>query len=194
MASKSRKKRNPLVVVSVLILLFVTVGVFFCIKAYVNKQKNKSVLVTNTITMNYTSEFNGLMIPATSIYNDQDGKLLQNKENVFDFVVSSKIKNSTKTKYNIYLQKDQSSNIPDDMVRVYLESSEDEKYTKVKRVISPIKYKDSSNSKLEGMLLKSDTLSKSTKLYFRLKVWIDPSYVPNNPNDYFKATVNISAE
>lgn len=194
MASRKSENRNLLLVMSVLILLVVTVGVFFCIKAYVSKQKNKSVLVTNTITMNYTSEFNGLMVPVTSIYNDQDGKLLQNKENVFDFVVSSKIKDSTKAKYSIYLKKDKSSNIPDDMVKVYLESSTDDKYVNVKQVISPINFKNSNTGKKEGMLLKSDTLSKSTKLYFRLRVWIDPSYVSQNPNDYFKGTVNISAE
>ena len=194
MASRKKKKGNHLVVISVLILLMATVGVFFCIKAYVAKEKNKSVLITNTITMNYTSEFNGLMVPATSVYSDQDGKVLQNKENVFDFVVSSKIKNSTKTKYSVYLQKDKSSNIPDDMVKVYLESSTDDKYTKVKQVMSPVKYKDSQNNNTEGMLLKKDTLSKSTKLYFRLRIWVDPSYVPKNPNDYFKATVNIKAE
>lgn len=194
MASRKKNNNNYLVAVSVVILLVVTVSVFFCIKAYVAREKNKSVLITNTITMNYTSEFNGLMVPASSVYNEQDGKILQNKENVFDFVVSSKIKNSTKTKYSVYLQKDKSSNIPDDMVKVYLESSTDDKYTKVKQVISPVKYKDSQNEKVDGMLLKNDTLSKSTKLYFRLRIWVDPSYVPKNPNDFFKATVNIKAE
>lgn len=194
MASKRKKKGNHLVIVSVIILVVVTVSVFFGIKVYVDRQQNKSTVITNTIIMNYTSEFNGLMIPATSVYNDQDGKVLQNKENIFDFVVSSKIKKSTKTKYSIYLQKDKSSNIPDDMVKVYLESSIDDKYTNVKQVISPAKYKNSQNEKIDGMLLKNDTLSKSTKLYYRLRIWVDPSYVPKNPNDYFKATVNISAE
>lgn len=194
MASRKKKKDNHLVIMSVFILLVVTIGVFFCIKAYVNKQKNRSTLITNTITMNYTSDFNGLMIPATSIYNDQDGKLIQNKDNVFDFVVSSKIKNSTKTKYSIYLQKDKSSNIPDEMIKIYLESSKDDKYTKIKQELEPTKYSKTNNGKIEGMLLKNDTLSKDTKIYYRLRIWIDPSYVPNNPNDYFKATVNINAE
>ena len=193
MASRKSKKRNPLVAVSVLILLVVTIGVFFCIKAYVNKQKNKSILITNTITMNYTSEFNGLMVPASSIYNDVDGKLLQNKENVFDFVVSSKIKGSTKTKYSLYLKKTTDSNIPNDKVKIYLESSTDEKFTNPKEVLAPKTFKDVGNTK-KGMLLKTDTLSKNTKVYFRLKVWIDQSYISQNPNDYFKATVNINAE
>ena len=125
MASNKKKKQNHLMIVSVIILLVVTASVFYCIKAYIDKQKNKEILITNTITMNYTDDYNGLIIPATSVYNDTDGKLLNNKENIFDFVVNSKIKNSTKTKYSLYLVKDKSSIIPDSKVKIYLESSND---------------------------------------------------------------------
>ena len=193
MASKKKKKQNHLVIISVVILVAVTASVFYCIKAYIDKQKNKSLLITNTITMNYTDEYNGIMIPVTSVYSDNDGKLLTNKENIFDFVVSSKIKGSTKTKYSLYLKKTTDSNIPNDKVKIYLESSTDEKFTNPKEVLAPKTFKDVGNTK-KGMLLKTDTLSKNTKVYFRLKVWIDQSYISQNLNDYFKATVNINAE
>ncbi len=192
MSSKKKRKHNHLVIISVIILFVVTAGVFYCIKAYVDKQKNKSVLITNTVTMNYTDEYNGVIIPATSIYSDQDGKLITNKENIFDFVVSTKINNSTKTNYKLYLKKDKQSNIPDDMVKIYLQSSKDDKFTKVKEEILPIKYKEDDDSK--GMLLKTDTLSKNTKIYYRLRVWIDQNYMANNPNDFYKAVVNINAK
>ena len=192
MASKKKRKQNHLVIISVIILFVVTAGVFYCIKAYVDKQKNKSVLITNTVTMNYTDEYNGVIIPATSVYSDQDGKLLTNKENMFDFVISTKINNSTKTNYKLYLKKDKQSNIPDDKVKIYLQSSKDNKFTKVKEEILPIKYKETDDNK--GMLLKSDTLSKNTKIYYRLRVWIDQTYMTNNPNDFYKAVVNINAK
>lgn len=192
MASKKKRKQNHLVIISVIILFVVTAGVFYCIKAYVDKQKNKSVLITNTVTMNYTDEYNGVIIPATSVYSDQDGKLLTNKENIFDFVVSTKINNSTKTNYKLYLKKDKQSNIPDDKVKIYLQSSKDDKFIKVKEEILPIKYKETDDNK--GMLLKSDTLSKNTKIYYRLRVWIDQTYMTNNPNDFYKAIVNINAK
>lgn len=194
MASNKKKKQNHLMIVSVVILLIVTASVFYCIKAYIDKQKNKEILITNTITMNYTDDYNGLIIPATSVYNDTDGKLLNNKENIFDFVVNSKIKNSTKTKYSLYLVKDKSSIIPDSKVKIYLESSNDNKFANPKQVLAPQIYKESANSKTKGMLLKQDTLSKNTKIYYRLRIWIDESYLAKNPNDFFKASVNINAE
>lgn len=193
MASKKKKKQNHLVIISVIILVVVTASVFYCIRAYIDKQKNKSSLITNTITMNYTDDYNGIMVPVTSVFSDEDGQKLTNKENIFDFVVSSKIKDSTKTKYSLYLKKATDSNIPNDKVKLYLESSEDEKFTKTKKVLLPTIFKDSGDNK-KGMLLKTDTLSKNTKIYFRLRVWIDQSYISQNPNDYFKATVNINAE
>lgn len=193
MASKKKKKQNHLVIISVIILVVVTASVFYCIRAYIDKQKNKSSLITNTITMNYTDDYNGIMVPVTSVFSDEDGQKLTNKENIFDFVVSSKIKSSTKTKYSLYLKKATDSNIPNDKVKLYLESSEDEKFTKTKKVLLPTIFKDSGDNK-KGMLLKTDTLSKNTKIYFRLRVWIDQSYISQNPNDYFKATVNINAE
>ena len=194
MASNKKKKQNHLMIVSVVILLIVTASVFYCIKAYIDKQKNKEILITNTITMNYTDDYNGLIIPATSVYNDTDGKLLNNKENIFDFVVNSKIKNPTKTKYSLYLVKDKSSIIPDSKVKIYLESSNDNKFANPKQVLAPQIYKESANSKTKGMLLKQDTLSKNTKIYYRLRIWIDESYLAKNPNDFFKASVNINAE
>ena len=45
-----------------------------------------------TINVTNTDDYNGLIIPATSIYSDTDGKILTNKENIFDFVINSKIK------------------------------------------------------------------------------------------------------
>ena len=194
MASRKKKNQNHLIIISVVILLIVTVGVFFCIKAYVDKQKNRSILITNTVTMNYTDDYNGIVVPATSIANDIDGKLLNTKENVFDFVISSNIKNNTKTKYTIYLKKENDSNIPSDMVKVYLQSSLDNEFKNAKEEIIPTAYNKKVKNEKKGMLLKSGALSKNTKVYYRLKVWIDQSYVAQNPNDYFKATVNINAE
>lgn len=194
MASKKKKRQNHLVVISVILLVFVVISVFLCIKAYVEKKKNKEILITNTITMNYTDDYNGLIIPATSIYSDTDGKILTNKENIFDFVINSKIKDSTKTKYSLYLVKDKSSIIPDDKVKIYLESSNDNKFIKPKEVLTPQPYKETDNTKVKGMLLNQDTLSKNTKIYYRLRIWIDDSYLAKNPNDFFKASVNINAE
>ena len=180
MASRKKKKVNHLVVLSAFILVIVTIGVFFCIRAYVDKQKNKSKLITNTVTMNYTDDYSGVIIPATSISTDVDGKKLNTKENVFDFVINSNIKNNTKTKYTIYLKKENDSNVPVDMVKVYLQSSSDNEFKKVKEELLPTVYNDKTKQTNKGMLLKSGVLSKNTKIYYRLRVWIDSSYVNIN--------------
>ncbi len=194
MASKRKTKQNHLMIFSVIILIIVTASVFYCIKAYVDKQKNKEVLITNTITMNYTDDYNGLIIPATSVFSDEDGKVLTSKENIFDFVITSKIKDSTKTNFSLYLVKDKSSTIPDDKVKVYLEKSNDNSFKQVKSVLLPQVYKDIGNTKNKGMLLEKDVLSKNAEIYYRLRIWIDQSYLSQNPNDFFKASVNINAE
>ena len=68
MASKKKKGQNHLVVISVILLVFVVISVFLCIKAYVEKQKNKEILITNTITMNYTDDYNGLIAYPLLLY------------------------------------------------------------------------------------------------------------------------------
>ena len=199
MARNSEKKSGNnqfmLLLLGILIILIVVSVVIVCIYSFM-KRDNSSNTITNTITMNYTSTTNGIVIPYTSIYDDATGKLLQNDENVFDFVVNAKVKKGTKVKYKILAEKDDLSSISDDKVRIYLQKSDVSSYSSVKEVLLPQKYsiKDNSFTDVSGMVLDSGIYSKTSTVYYRLKLWIDPSYVSNSDNDYFKIKVSIYAD
>ncbi|MBR4617861.1 MAG: hypothetical protein IKO49_00925 [Bacilli bacterium] len=200
MTSKKEKKSNGqfiLLLLGIVIFLVVTAVVAFCVLSFLKQHNQKTKTVTNTITMNYTSNVNGISVTPISSFDDATGKLLQNDENIFDFVVNAKVENGTKVDYEIIAIKDSMSTIPDNKVRIYLQKSDVSSYASVKDILLPTNYKNSNNIKLSdssGMILDAGTYKKTKITYYRLKIWVDPSYASKTQNDYFKIKVNIYAK
>lgn len=189
------KDKKQLVLTFFGIIIFIVVGlvVYFSSKSYISEQSKKDRKITNTLTLNYVSKSNNVIVYSKKVFNDQDGMKLSDEEHVFDFSVSSSVKKKTVCNYEIIISNDLSSTIPDDKIRIYLQKSNDGVYSKTIDLLEPTFYKLSDNIKLtnvRGMLLDKGKFKKSETRYYRLKVWVDSTY-PLSETDFYKLKVNI---
>lgn len=187
-------KQLVLTVVGIAILVLVIVGIVLAVLFYTKDgDKNKDVS-TATITMNYTENTNGISITNATPMNDTVGKLLTNEENVFDFTVNAKLDKGTKVNYEIVAVKDSNSTLLDNNVKLYLQKSDDSSYSSATQVIEPSNYVISDATpigKVEGMVLDKGTFTKSSTIYYRLKLWTSDTYNQLGTNGYYKIKVNI---
>lgn len=189
------KDKKQLVLTFFGIIIFIVVGlvVYFSSKSYISEQSKKDRKITNTLTLNYVSKSNNVIVYSKKVFNDQDGMKLSDEEHVFDFSVSSSVKKKTVCNYEIIISNDLSSTIPDDKIRIYLQKSNDGVYSKTIDLLEPTFYKLSDNIKLtnvRGMILDKGKFKKSETRYYRLKVWVDSTY-PLSETDFYKLKVNI---
>ena len=194
MGKEKDKKQGVLTIFGILIILMVGGVVFYAARSYTSKNNNDPKKITNTITLNYVSNKNELIVYNTATYDDQNGILLDGENNVFDFSVTSKISKGTSCNYEIVVSKDEKSIIPDDKIKIYLQKSDNSNYSKPTDLVEPINFTLSNNITLtdnKGMLLDKGVFKKSKAVYYRLKVWVDSSYVSTNNKDFYKVSVNI---
>ena len=196
-SNSSNKKQSFYLFLGILIFAGVAASVYYASKIYLNKNNQQVKTITNTITLNYTSKTNGITVTAKNKYDDEAGKKLQNEENIFDFVVNANIKNNTSTEYEIIAETVSGNVIPSDKVKLYLQRSDVSNYSSLKEVFAPKNFvvtKDLSISNKSGMLLEKGSFKKTTTIYYRLIVWVDPSYASENENDSFSIKVSIYAK
>ena len=199
MGKEKDKKQGVLTIFGILIILMVGGVVFYAARSYTSKNNNDPKKITNTITLNYVSNKNELIVYNTATYDVQNGILLDENilldgdNNVFDFSVTSKISKGTSCNYEIAVSKDEKSTIPDDKIKIYLQKSDNSNYSKPTDLVEPINFTLSNNITLtdnKGMLLDKGVFKKSKAVYYRLKVRVDSSYVSTNNKDFYKVSVN----
>ena len=97
------KDKKQLVLTFFGIIIFIVVGlvVYFSSKSYISEQSKKDRKITNTLTLNYVSKSNNVIVYSKKVFNDQDGMKLSDEEHVFDFSVSSSVKKKTVCNYEI---------------------------------------------------------------------------------------------
>lgn len=187
-------KQGLLTAFGIIIILMVGVIVFFASKSYLSNTKKEEKKITNTITLNYVTKNNEITVDSSAILTDEQAIILKSGKNVFDFSVNGKISKNTSCNFEIVISKDETSTIPDDKIKIYLQKSTDGTYSKVEDLIKPTYFELSENLKLSkdsGMLLDKGTFTKDDNIYYRLIVWVDSTYVPINSQDFYKLSVNI---
>lgn len=187
-------KQSLLTIFGIIIILMVGVIVFLASKSYLSNSKKEEKKITNTITLNYVTKNNEIIVDSSAIIPDDQAIVLKSGKNVFDFSVNGKILKNTKTNFEIVISKDQSSTIPDDKIKIYLQKSSDGTYSKVEDLIKPTNFTLSDDLKLtknSGMLLDKGIFTKDDNIYYRLIVWVDSTYIPSNIQDFYKISVNL---
>ena len=187
-------KQSLLTIFGIIIILMVGVIVFFASKSYLSSSKKEEKKITNTITLNYVTKNNEIIVDSSAIIPDDQAIVLKSGKNVFDFSVNGKILKNTSCSFEIVISKDQSSTIPDDKIKIYLQKSSDGTYSKVEDLIKPTNFKLSDDLKLtkdSGMLLDKGKFNKDDSNYYRLIVWVDSTYIPSNVQDFYKLSVNL---
>lgn len=191
----SNSKQILLSVLGVAILIVAVVGVSFAAFTYTGEGVRANTLSTGTITMTYTEGAKGISINNAMPVTEDVGKVLSGDGEFFDFTVSSAIRGKANIGYEVVAVKDESSTIPDEYIRLYLEKGSTlGNYSEVSMEPSsfvPITVSDKLGAPEGSMVLDRGTFNSSKTNYYRLRMWIDSSYVVSSTPGVYTVKVNV---
>ncbi len=196
---KDNTKQILLSVLGVAILVVAVVGISFAAFTYSKTGETINTITTGTVTMSYTESENGINITNAVPMTEVEGKALTGVGNVFDFTVDASITGTTNIDYEVVAVKDSTSTILDNDIRLYLESSTDgATYT---QAFAPAAYTPSTAVSNLGAPVGTMQLAQGTftgtgnsthsTMYYRLRMWVDSSYVVDGTQRFYKVTVNV---
>lgn len=115
-------------------------------------------------------------------------------DNVFDFTVYIKATNKQAIAYEVTAEKDASSTLDNNDVRLYLEKSTDK--TNYDAIVNPTGYvpiieDDKFGAKTGEMVLDTGSTSREQTYYYRLRMWISKDYKVNDESRFFTIKVNV---
>ncbi len=221
MKEKRTKKELLAVCLLVLALVLITVGTTFAFFQYSRQGEKENKIETGTLTFIYDetrSKDGGVSIENAFPMSDEDGKVLdQANKDVFDFDVRATTKGAA-INYEIYVTKENTSTLPEQVVKTYLRVVKDGAESDPETKGLPTKtnlnlYSELYDSKVPS-LLKDTSISKAKTLYreeipdgqsnyektFRYRMWIDEkanqvvngSWIYNDMT--FSVKVNVYAQ
>ena len=206
--NKSNSKQILLSVLGVAILVVAVVGISFAAFTYSKAGETVNTISTGTITMSYDEATNGIDIENAVPTADADGMVLSADNEKFDFTVTAKITGSTTINYEVVAVKandadaDVSTLVPDANIRLYLESSTDG--TSYSQVFAPAAFTgittaDDFGAPVGSMVLANSSFTTADgsnsgieqKVYYRLRMWVDETYVVSGVAQSYKVKVNV---
>lgn len=196
---KKEKEQNQnkniliMIIVFVIALVLLVVGLSYAIFTYSKNGDVVNKLSTGTVTMTYTEGNNKISITDAMPIEDAVGKRLADTNQVFDFTLDITINGKMAIDYEITGEKDPSSTLNNNAVRLYLERSTDG--TSYTSVLEPTNYQelaadDTFGAKKGEMILDTGTVQTTTKYYYKLRMWIDKNYEVDGTSRNFTVRVN----
>lgn len=205
---KEEKKRKRFILIFLLMLsaIFVSVGISMAVFSYLGKGATTNVIKTGRIVFSYSDANgagNGINITNAMPIADSVGKNLSNSNEYFDFSVSAST-TSTNIAYEIVVNKESTSTLPDDSVKIYL--TERQGATEITTPITGgsttptyASLTTTNNPNLAGKTIYYGTVNAGEVAYgksFRLRMWIKENgtadYDEVNSKEY-KVRVNVAA-
>ena len=193
-----KNKKIIFSVIGLIILITLVIGVTYAAFSYSKAGSTLNTITTGTITMTYNEAKNGITIDNALPMNEEEGKLLSADNQVFDFTTNLEIAGNTSISYEVTAQKDISSTLSDENVRLYLQKCTDgSSYND--EVLNPTKYTpitsdDEYGAKTGEMILDTGSTSSNATYYYRLRMWVDSSYEISEVSKSFTVTVNVYAK
>lgn len=194
-------KQVLLSVLGVAILIVAVVGISFAAFSYSKKGTVENTITTGTISMAYNEDSNGINIEDAVPISDAEGKALTGSGNVFDFSVTATITGKTTINYEVVASKDATSTIPDQYIKLYLESSNTNGsgYTQVfapsayvpSTVVSGMDAPVGTMQMATGSFTSNSTTTTTQTKYYRLRMWVDTTYPVSGNAETYKVFVNV---
>ena len=178
------KKKRMILVGSILIaLLFITVGVTYAFYTYQGQGQRENMVKTGNLTFVYDEKrIEGNQVTLTNAFpmTDEQGKAQTGNNNVFEFQITATTKGAP-ISYEIYLTKEESSTLSEQVVKTYLTKVNGEEETAVfdtrnQRDINLYSELGESSLVSQGKTLYQETIPESQANYsqtFRYRMWID---------------------
>ncbi len=190
---ESRKKKS-ITVLGLLSLLLVIIGVTYAAFSYSKVGTNENTISTSTISMSYTEGDNKITIDNVLPTEDEVGKTLTEEGQVFDFTVSFNIVGKSAIAYEVVGEKEVTSTLLDNEVRIYLEKSIDG--TNYSSIYEPTGYlpleEDTDIGAKKGeMLLDTGSVDETLTYYYRLRMWVSKDYMLTGESKFFTLRINV---
>lgn len=195
---KEKIKKILMVGVSIFLLIIV-VGVSCAAFVYSGLGERANTITTGAITMLYTESNNTISINNALPTTDNTGKTRKNSGEYFDFSVKSSIIGNTDINYEIAAKEETGNTFSGNNIKYYLTTVDST--GKEKEVMAPrIYYEEPSGNVYTGrpadmMSLYVGNLKEQgeTTINYRLRIWVDESYNPQNDNGglTYKVRVNV---
>ena len=193
------KKKNFVLILIVFVLLIAIVGISYAAFNYTGTGQKLNIITTGAISMEYVESSNVISMNNALPTTDSTGKKRLKAGEYFDFTVKSSITGSTDINYEIAAKEENGNTFDGKNIKFYLtkvnsDGSEEE-------AMPPKTYsEDPSGNGYTGrpsdmMSLYTGNLNQQgdTEIKYRLRLWIDESYNPQNDDGglVYKVKVNV---
>ena len=193
------KNKSFLFIILILILLIAIIGISYAAFSYTGTGQKLNTITTGAISMEYVESTNIISMNNALPTTDSTGKKLSNSGEYFDFTVKSSIKGNTDINYEIAAKEESGNTFSGKNIKFYLtkvnsDGTEEE-------AMPPKTYSEDTTSNIytgrpaDMMSLFVGNLSQQgdTEIKYRLRLWVDESYNPQNDNGglIYKVKVNV---
>ena len=196
--NKGKLKKILMVGVSIFLLIIV-VGVSYAAFVYSGLGERANTITTGAITMSYVESNNTISINNALPTTDNTGKTRKNNGEYFDFSVKSSIIGNTDINYEIAAKEETGNTFSGNNIKYYLTTVDSA--GKEKEVMAPRTYYEEPSGNVytgrpaDMMSLYVGNLKEQgeTTINYRLRIWVDESYNPQNDNGglTYKVRVNV---
>ena len=193
-----KKKETIIIVVLILVMIISIIGVSYATFNYSKTGTKVNSITTGSITMSYTESDNVINIDKALPTTDETGKVRLKEGEYFDFTISSEIVGDININYEISAKdvtvserKIDGSNIKLYLTRIKEDGTEEE-------LMTPETYNEekSANSYTgrpsNEMSLYTSSMSSSESNKYRLRMWVDETYNPQDDGGNLEFSVKIN--
>ena len=194
-----QKFKNILTIGTTFILLIAVIGISYAAFNYSGIGQKLNTITTGAITMNYTESTNVISMSNALPTTDTTGKKRLNSGEYFDFTVKSSIAGNTDINYEIAAKEENGNTFDGKNIKLYLtkvnsDGSEEE-------AMPPKTYSEDPTgnvytgrpSDMMSLFVGNLNQKGDTEIKYRLRLWVDESYNPQNDNGglVYKVKVNV---
>ena len=193
-----KKKENIVIIVVLVVMVIAIVGVSYAAFNY-SRTGSINTITTGAITMKYTETSNTINLTGALPTTDKTGMVRLNPGEYFDFSISSEITGNVNINYEISAKditdggarKIDGSNIKLYITRIKEDGTEEE-------LMTPETYNEESSANSytgrpsNEMSLYTSSMSSSGSNNYRLRMWVDEDYNPQDDGGGLQFAVQIN--
>ena len=193
---KESNNKIFIVIICLFIFIFMVIGVSMATFTYTKEKDSVNTISTGNVSLNYTENTNGIDITNAYPMSDEVGRTLTDENQYFDFSIDASIKGDVVANYEIAAEKVENSTLSNDEVKLYLEKETNNSYEEVMapKHFTPLTKSTELGTMAGTMLLDSGSVSKTTTINYRLRMWVDSNTVVSELEKNFGVRVSIKAK
>ena len=192
------KKEKVMIAILILVMIISIIGVSYAAFNYSKTGTKVNSITTGSITMSYTESDNVINIDKALPTTDETGKVRLKEGEYFDFTISSEIVGDININYEISAKdvttserKIDGSNIKLYLTRIKEDGTEEELMTP--EVYNEEKSANSYTGRPSNeMSLYTSSMSSSESNNYRLRMWVDEDYNPQDDGGNLEFSVKIN--